>query len=66
MHWPCTPREWDVSGAVASAYAHGTPLRLVLYSSDSDRHSGKLFSTSEAGDWNEAGRPTLFVNWGNP
>ena len=66
MHWPCTPREWDVSGAVASAYAHGTPLRLVVYSSDSDYHSGKLFSTSETGDWNEAGRPTLFVNWGNP
>jgi len=64
--WPCTPRTWDVSRAAAEAYALGKPLRLALYSSDSDYHSGKLFTSSETGDWNAEGRPTLTVVWGNP
>ena len=64
--WPCIPREWDVTGAVSEAYKTNNLLRLVLYSSDSDYHSGKLFSTSNTGDWNETGRPTLVITWGNP
>jgi hypothetical protein len=66
ISWPCVSRTWDVSYAVARAYAAGQPLRLALYSADSDYHSGKYFTSSETGDWNEAGRPTLQVLWGNP
>lgn len=62
--WPCVPRTWDVSAAVAPAYANGTPLRLALYSADSDYHSGKYFVSSDTGDWNAAGRPMLTVRWG--
>jgi len=64
--WPCVPRTWDVSYAVAKAYVAGQPLRLALYSADSDYHSGKYFTSSETGDWNEVGRPTLSVTWGIP
>jgi hypothetical protein len=64
--WPCTPRTWNVSRAVAQAYQEGIPLRLVFYSTDSDYHSGKFFTTSDTGDWNAAGRPKLEVVWGNP
>ncbi|GAB4526429.1 MAG: DNRLRE domain-containing protein [Anaerolineales bacterium] len=66
MQWPCFPRTWDVTGAAAQAYAAGQPLRLALYASDSGMHSGKLFTTSETGDWNVAGRPALDIVWGNP
>ncbi len=66
FQWPCFPRAWDVTGAAAQAYAAGEPLRLALYSSDSDLHSGKLFTTSETGDWNVAGRPALDIVWGEP
>jgi hypothetical protein len=65
-NWPCAPRTWDVSYAVARAYAAGQPLRLALYSSDSAYHSGKFFTSSDTEDWNENGRPTLQVTWGNP
>ena len=64
--WPGTPRAWDVSRAVAQAHAAGKPLRLALYSSDWAYHSGKFFTTSDTGDWNAEGRPTLRVTWGNP
>lgn len=64
--FPGVRREWDVSGAVAEAYAAGRPLRLVLYSADSDYHSGKYFVSSDTGDWNAAGRPALTVMYGNP
>lgn len=63
--WPGLPREWDVSNTVAEAYASREPLRLVIYSADSDYHSGKYFISSDTGDWNEVGRPTLFVSWGD-
>lgn len=63
--WPGIPREWDVSGAVAAAYASGHPVRLVLYSPDWDFHSGKYFYSSDIGGGGE-GRPTLSVLWGNP
>ena len=64
--WPGVPRTWDVSRAVAQAYATGSPLRLVLYSADDPYHSGRYFVTSDTGDWNAEGRPTLRVRWGNP
>ncbi|MCC7369394.1 MAG: DNRLRE domain-containing protein [Chloroflexi bacterium] len=63
--WPGVERTWDVSAAVATAYASGSPLALVLYSPDEPYHSGKYFVTSNTGDWNAAGRPTLEVTWGN-
>jgi hypothetical protein len=64
--WPGIPWKWDVSGAVADAYASGTPLRLALYEADKAYHSGKYFVSSDTGDWNEVGRPTLTVKWGIP
>ena len=56
------PRQWDVSGAAAAAYAAGQPLRLAVYSADNARHSGKYFRSSDVG--NEALRPVLEVTWG--
>ncbi|MCS6907629.1 MAG: DNRLRE domain-containing protein, partial [Anaerolineales bacterium] len=61
--WPGVPRTWDVSLAVVKAYQQGQPLRLVLYEADSDYHSGKYFVSSDTGDWNTTGRPTLEVKW---
>ncbi len=61
--WPGVPRTWDVSYAVARAYALKQPLRLILYSADSDYHSGKYFVSSDTGDWNVEGRPKLEVWW---
>lgn len=66
LPWPCVARSWDVTRAVAEAYASGQPLNLALYSADSDYHSGKYFTTSETGDWNAIGRPTLQILWGTP
>ncbi|MCU0490289.1 MAG: DNRLRE domain-containing protein [Chloroflexaceae bacterium] len=62
--FPGIPYEWDVSRAVAQAYGAGQPLRLALYSADSDYHSGKYFVSSDTGDWNAQGRPTLVVTLG--
>ncbi|MFN3928752.1 MAG: DNRLRE domain-containing protein, partial [Thermoflexus sp.] len=64
--WPGIPYRWDVTYAVAQAHAAGQPLRLALYSADADYHSGKYFVSSDTGDWNERGRPTLTVVWGEP
>ena len=66
LPWPCVARTWDVSRAAALAYTAGSPLRLVLYAADSAYSTGKYFTSSETGDWNAAGRPTLQVVWGNP
>jgi hypothetical protein len=63
--WPGVPYTWDVSRAVAKAYANKTPLRLVIYSADGERHTGKYFSTSDVGDWDAGGRPTLNVTLGD-
>lgn len=63
--WPGVPANWDVARAVAAAYAAGQPLRLAVYSADSARHSGKYFVSSDTGDWNASGRPTLQVLWGD-
>jgi hypothetical protein len=59
--WPGDPYTWDVSRALADAYANGMPLRLILYSADGERHTGKYFSSSDTGDWNAVARPTLNV-----
>jgi hypothetical protein len=64
--WLGIPYEWDVSGAVAEAYQTGEPLRLALYSADGAIHSGKYFISSDTGEWNADGRPTLSVVWGEP
>jgi hypothetical protein len=52
---------WDVSRAAAEAYATGGPLRLALYSADGEYHTGKYYWSSDVGDWNAAGRPTLQI-----
>lgn len=64
LGWPGTPFNWDVSGAVAEAYASGAPLRLVLYEADSAQHSGKYFVSSDSTVVD--GRPTLQVSLGAP
>jgi hypothetical protein len=61
--WPGVPRNWDVSKAVEEAYQAGKPLGLALYSADGAYHSGRYFSSSNTGDWNEVARPTLVVRW---
>jgi hypothetical protein len=63
--WPGIAIQWDVSRAVAQAYATGQPVRLALYTADTNYSGGKYFSTSEVGDWDAVGRPTLQVTWGN-
>ena len=62
---PAGPYEWDVSRAVADAYARGEPLRLAFYSTDGDYHSGKYFWSSDVDNWGATTRPTLEVRWGN-
>jgi hypothetical protein len=63
--WPGVPRTWDVSAAVAQAYQAGKPISIALYESDEAYHSGKYFVSSQAGDWNAVGRPTLRVTFGD-
>jgi len=62
--WPGIARQWDVSAAVAEAYASGNPVRLAVYSPAWDFHSGRYFFSSDISDI--AGRPTLTVTWGEP
>jgi hypothetical protein len=64
--WPGVARTWDISYAAAQAYAAGQPLRLALYSADSAQNSGKYFTSSNIGDWDEAGRPTVVITWNDP
>lgn len=56
--------EWDATQAVAEAYAAERPLNIALYTADTHFHSSKYFTSSETGDWNAEGRPTLTVEWG--
>lgn len=63
---PGVPRTWDLSYAVNKAYHSGEPLRLVLYSADSEYNTGRYFAASETGDSIEEGRPTLFVTLSKP
>jgi hypothetical protein len=63
--WPGVARQFDLSYAVAQAYAAGqSSLMLAIYSPDTNYDSGKYFVSSETGDWNAAGRPTLLITWG--
>jgi hypothetical protein len=64
--WPGVPRYWDLSNVVNQAYTTGKPLRLVLYSADGNYNTGRYFSSSDVGDWNAIGRPTLKVVLGTP
>lgn len=64
---PGKANSWDVSRALASAYAAGRSfLRLVFYSSDSAYSTGKYFYSSSMASWNANGRPTLQVTLGTP
>jgi hypothetical protein len=60
---PGVPYTWDVSRAVAAAYAQGEPLNLAFYSADGEYHSGKYFWSSDA---DQAVRPLLQVTWWEP
>ncbi len=62
---PGVPITWDISRAVAQAYATGQPLRLVFYSTDNQYNTGKYFWASSAANWNASGRPTLNVTLGS-
>jgi hypothetical protein len=64
--YPGVPHTWDVSVAVAKAYAVGEPLGLAVYSSDWNYHSGRYFYSSYVEELNAAGRPTLNVIYGEP
>jgi hypothetical protein len=61
---PGIPYRWDISRAVAEAYSSGEPLRLAIYSADGPFHSGRYFHSSDVGDFNAQGRPTLTIAWG--
>jgi len=58
---PGIPYTWDVSRAVARAYAQGQPLRLAFYSTDGEYHSGKYFWSSDVQQ--ESVRPTVRVSY---
>ena len=63
--WPGNPYHWDATQAVAEAYAADQPVNLAIYGSDTAQHSSKYLTSSETGDWNAEGRPTLRVRWGD-
>jgi hypothetical protein len=64
--YPGIPYTWNVSRAVAEAYAAGEPVRLAVYSADGAYHSGRYFYSSDTEPLNAEGRPTLTVVWGDP
>jgi len=64
--WPGVPITWDLTYALSQVYPGLDYLHLVLYSADAPMHSGKYFSSSDAGEWNRVARPTLEVEWGDP
>jgi hypothetical protein len=64
IQWPGDSYTWDATQAVAEAYAVGQPVSLAIYGSDTAQHSSKYLTSSEAGDWNVAGRPVLRIRWG--
>ena len=63
--YPGIPRTWTLDRAVAEAYAAGVPLRLAVYSADEAYHSGRYFFSSDVEEFNEVGRPTLTIKWGD-
>lgn len=64
--WPGVRYDWDATQAVAEVHAAGEPLNIVLYTADTNYHSSKYLTSSDTGDWNAEGRPTLTVVWGEP
>lgn len=62
--WPGVRYDWDATKAVAEAYAAGEPVNIAMYTADTNFHSSKYLTSSDTGDWNEAGRPVLTVMWG--
>ena len=64
--WPGVAYNFDATSAVSRAYKSGSSLTLVLYDPDTDYHSGKYFTTSDAGEWDAAGRPALEITYGDP
>jgi hypothetical protein len=64
--FPGVPYEWDATQAVAEAYAAGEPVNVALYTADTEFHSAKYLTSSDAGDWNAEARPTLTIEWGEP
>ncbi len=64
--YPGIPYNWDVSRAVAEAYAAGEPARLAIYSANGSFSNGRYFHSSDVEDLNAEGRPTLRVTWGAP
>ncbi len=65
IEWPGDPYSWNATQAVAEAYAEGDPVSFALYGSDTEQHSSKYMTSSEIGNWNAEGRPTLVIEWGN-
>jgi hypothetical protein len=66
LPWPGAARTWDLSWAVGQAYRLRSPaLHLALYEADAAYHSGKYFSSSDVGEWNAVGRPTLQIVLGD-
>lgn len=63
--YPGDPYNWDATQAVAEAYAQGLSANMALYESDTDMHSSKYLTSSQAEDWNAEGRPRLTVIWGD-
>lgn len=65
--WPRIPYTFDVTRAVAQAYAAQQSLNLALYSADGAQHSGKYFVGADDEYVNgEFYRPTLVITWGDP
>jgi hypothetical protein len=64
--WPGDAYTWDATKAVAEAYADGRPVSLAIYGSDTAQHSSKYLTSSEVGNWDVEGRPTLRIVWGSP
>jgi hypothetical protein len=70
--WPGVPYQWDVTKAVAEAYAAGQSVSLAIYDSVSARNTSKYLTSSETGlddppdywNWNIEGRPKLTIVWG--
>jgi len=60
--WPGVPYNWDATQVVAEAYAEGGPVNIALYTSDTERDSGKYFVSRHSTI--TAGRPRVTVTWG--
>lgn len=60
----CQKVNFDLSAAVADAYAAGQPLRFFLYTSDFNLSSGEYYISSTRGSWDSQDRPFLTVTFG--